>query len=210
MFTGIVEATGIVLKIDIQGTNKTFTLSSRIANELRIDQSLSHNGVCLTVVGLKDDTYQVTAVEETLKKSNLDLLKVGDSVNLERSMPSDYRFDGHIVQGHVDQTGICTDVQSLEGSWLFDFEFDHEAHRNITVEKGSICINGVSLTVFNCTKNSFRVTIIPYTFENTNFSEMKKGTVVNLEFDIVGKYIQKMFELGYDEYIKTQYEKVSD
>jgi len=207
MFTGIVETTGKVIKIDVEGTNKTFTLSSKIAGELKIDQSLSHNGVCLTVIEVSEDTYKVTAVEETLKKSNLGLLNVGDLVNLERSMPSHYRFDGHIVQGHVDQTGKCTKVQTLEGSWLFDFEYDHEAHKNITVEKGSICINGVSLTVFNCTKNSFRVTIIPYTFEHTNFSEIREGTVVNLEFDIVGKYIQKMFELGYDEFVRTRLEK---
>jgi riboflavin synthase len=204
MFTGIVEATSRVVKIDEEGTNKTFTLQSNIANELKIDQSLSHNGVCLTVVEVKDDTYKVTAVDETLNKSNLGLLKIGDEVNLERSMSSGYRFDGHIVQGHVDQTGTCTRVQTLDGSWLFDFEYDHEATGNFTVEKGSICINGVSLTVFNCTKNSFRVTIIPYTFEYTNFKDIKEGTVVNLEFDIIGKYIQRMFEMGYGEHLKER------
>jgi riboflavin synthase len=207
MFTGIIESTGKVVEIETQGTNKTFTLLADIAPELRIDQSLSHNGVCLTVVDIKDGKYKVTAVDETLKKSNLGLLMPGDLVNLERSMPSNYRFDGHIVQGHVDQTGICTNVETLEGSWLFDFEYDHEISKNFTVEKGSACVNGVSLTVFNCTKKSFRVTIIPYTFEHTNFKQFQKGTIVNLEFDIVGKYIQKMFELGYDSYLKEKFKR---
>lgn len=207
MFTGIVEGTAEVVEIIEEGTNKTFTLASSIANELKIDQSLSHNGVCLTVTDVIGDQYKVTAVEETLKKSNLGLLKKGDRVNLERSMMTGYRFDGHIVQGHVDQTGICTQVQQLEGSWLFDFEYDFEPFRNFTVEKGSICINGVSLTVFNCKQNSFRVTIIPYTFEHTNFNQIKVGTVVNLEFDILGKYIQRMFELGYQDFVKEKIEK---
>ena len=205
MFTGIVESTGKVIKIDREGSNKTFTLTADIANELKIDQSLSHNGVCLTVTEVKDGSYKVTAVDETLRKSNLGLLSEGDLVNLERSMPSNDRFDGHIVQGHVDQTGVCTKVETLEGSWLFDFEYDHGLVRNFTVEKGSICINGVSLTVFNCTKSSFRVTIIPYTFEHTNFGDFKAGTVVNLEFDILGKYIQKMFEMGYDRYLAEKF-----
>lgn len=197
MFTGIIEATGRVVSIATQGTNKTFTLEAPLAGELKIDQSLSHNGVCLTVVDISPGSYKVTAVEETLKKSNLNLLVPGDLVNLERSMMSGYRFDGHIVQGHVDQTGVCTKVQELEGSWLFDFEYDFDTARNFTVEKGSVCINGVSLTVFNCTNRSFRVTIIPYTFEHTNFKNIKEGTIVNLEFDIIGKYVQRMFEMGY-------------
>ncbi len=204
MFTGIVEATAKVEEIRKEGTNKTFVLSSNISNELKIDQSLSHNGVCLTVVELDGNNYTVTAVDETLKKSNLGLLEVGDLVNLERSMPANHRFDGHIVQGHVDQTGVCTNVQELEGSWLFDFEFDFGKSGNFVVEKGSVCINGVSLTVFNCTKNSFRVTIIPYTFEHTNFKQIKEGTTVNLEFDIVGKYIRKMVENGYMDYLKDK------
>lgn len=199
MFTGIIETTGKIIKIETQGTNKIFTVEAPITNELKIDQSLSHNGVCLTVVEIEGNTYKVIAVEETLKKSNLGLLKPGDLVNLERSMSMGYRFDGHIVQGHVDQTATCTQVQTLEGSWLYDFEYDFEKSRNITVEKGSICINGVSLTVFNCARNSFRVTIIPYTFEHTNFKEIKEGTVVNLEFDIIGKYVQKMYEMGYSK-----------
>ncbi len=204
MFTGIVEATAKVVNIDIEGTNKTFTLEADLANELKVDQSLSHNGVCLTVTEIKDNTYKVTAVDETLKKSNLGLLKTGSLVNLERSMSTNNRFDGHIVQGHVDQTAVCKKVQKLEGSWLFDFEYDYEVTGNFTVEKGSVCINGVSLTVFNCTKSSFRVTIIPYTFEHTNFKEIKEGTIVNLEFDILGKYIQKMFESGYSDYITSK------
>lgn len=204
MFTGIIEATGKVMDVQVEGSNKTFTVEAPLAGELKIDQSLSHNGVCLTVVEVKDSAYKVTAVAETLRKSNLDFLRPGDMVNLERSMASGYRFDGHIVQGHVDQTGICTKVQELDGSWLFDFEYDFDKAKNFTVEKGSICINGVSLTVFNCTQNGFRVTIIPYTYEHTNFCRMKEGTIVNLEFDIIGKYVQKMFEMGYGDMIKAR------
>ncbi len=204
MFTGIIEATGKVMDVQVEGSNKTFTVEAPLAGELKIDQSLSHNGVCLTVVEVKDSAYKVTAVAETLRKSNLDFLRPGDMVNLERSMASGYRFDGHIVQGHVDQTGICTKVQELDGSWLFDFEYDFDKAKNFTVEKGSICINGVSLTVFNCTQNAFRVTIIPYTYEHTNFCHIKEGTIVNLEFDIIGKYVQKMFEMGYGDMIKAR------
>lgn len=192
------------MDVQVEGSNKTFTVEAPLAGELKIDQSLSHNGVCLTVVEVKDSAYKVTAVAETLRKSNLDFLRPGDMVNLERSMASGYRFDGHIVQGHVDQTGICTKVQELDGSWLFDFEYDFDKAKNFTVEKGSICINGVSLTVFNCTQNGFRVTIIPYTYEHTNFCRMKEGTIVNLEFDIIGKYVQKMFEMGYGDMIKAR------
>jgi riboflavin synthase len=192
MFTGIVETTGRVANINAEGTNLTFRIESLLAPELKIDQSVSHNGVCLTVTSVVDGSYTVTAVDETLKKTNLGQLKPGDRVNLERCMPANGRFDGHIVQGHVDQTGICTNRQDLNGSWLFDFSYDANEADNVTVEKGSICINGVSLTVFNSQPDSFRVTIIPYTYEHTSFRDLQVGDVVNLEFDIVGKYIKKM------------------
>ncbi|GAB2603303.1 riboflavin synthase [Spirosoma areae] len=191
MFTGIIETTGIVSGIETDGTNLTFTLNSSLASELKIDQSVSHNGVCLTVTSVAEDSYTVTAVDETLKKTNLGFLKTGDRVNLERCMPANGRFDGHIVQGHVDQTGICTNVQDMAGSWLFDFDYSATSD-NITVEKGSICINGVSLTVFNSESNRFRVTIIPYTYQHTTFGDLKAGDTVNLEFDIIGKYVKKM------------------
>lgn len=191
MFTGIVETMGRVTAIDAEGTNLTFHIDSPITPELKIDQSVSHNGVCLTVTGVAERTYTVTAVDETLKKTNLGRLGVGDWVNLERCMPANGRFDGHIVQGHVDQTGTCVNVQEVGGSWLFDFRYDPSAG-NITVEKGSICINGVSLTVFDSHDDGFRVTIIPYTYEHTTFRNLRPGDVVNLEFDIVGKYIKKM------------------
>lgn len=201
MFTGIIETTGHIAAIDVEGTNLTFNIVSSLAPELKIDQSVSHNGVCLTVTSVADGSYTVTAVDETLKKTNLGRLATGDRVNLERCMLANGRFDGHIVQGHIDQTGVCTHVEDLDGSWLFDFQYDVEAggdpgSRNITVEKGSICINGVSLTVFNSRPDSFRVTIIPYTYEHTNFRNLKAGDTVNLEFDILGKYIKKMLE-GY-------------
>lgn len=200
MFTGIVETTGLVADITREGTNLTFTVVSSLAPELKIDQSVSHNGVCLTVTSVADGRYTVTAVDETLQKTNLDRLRVGDRVNLERCMPATGRFDGHIVQGHVDQTGVCTNVQDMNGSWLFDFEYalHGDVSDNVTVEKGSICINGVSLTVFNSETNRFRVTIIPYTYEHTTFRDLKAGEVVNLEFDIVGKYIKKMLN-GYQQ-----------
>ena len=196
MFTGIIETTGLVSDIEREGTNLTFRIESLLAPELKIDQSVSHNGVCLTVTSIADGSYTVTAVDETLKKTNLGKLSIGDRVNLERCMPANGRFDGHIVQGHVDQTGICTNVQDMNGSWLYDFQYENldadPANQNVTVEKGSICINGVSLTVFNSQHDTFRVTIIPYTYEHTNFRELKAGDVVNLEFDILGKYIKKM------------------
>ena len=191
MFTGIVESLAEVIKIDAEGTNKTFTLKSAITTEFKIDQSISHNGVCLTVTAIEGDTYKVTAVEETLLKTNLNNIRESNKLNLERCMPANGRFDGHIVQGHVDQTAICTKIESRDGSWLFDFEYD-AGLGNITVEKGSICINGVSLTVFNSAVNSFRVTIIPYTYSFTNFHELKEGDSVNLEFDILGKYIKRI------------------
>lgn len=199
MFTGIVEATGTIKKIDIEGTNKTFSIEAPFVHEMKVNDSLSHNGVCLTIVHIEGNTYQVTAVQETLIKSNLGELNEGDIVNLERAMASGYRFDGHIVQGHVDQTGTCTDGQEMDGSWLFDFEYDHAASGNFLVEKGSVCIDGVSLTVFNVSEGKFRVTIIPHTMNVTNFKTIKKGTTVNLEFDVIGKYIKRLFELGYKD-----------
>lgn len=191
MFTGIVETTAAVLNVETEGTNKTFTFQSPLAIEFKIDQSISHNGVCLTVVAVDGDQYQVTAIEETLLKTNLGDLTPGEKVNLERCMPANGRFDGHIVQGHVDQTAKCTHVEQRDGSWLFDFEYDASTG-NITVEKGSICINGVSLTVFNSGANTFRVAIIPYTYNFTNFHSLKTGDSVNLEFDILGKYIKRI------------------
>ncbi len=191
MFSGIVEKTGIVKEIKKDGENVHFTLTCEFADELKIDQSLSHNGVCLTVVDVKNGTYTVTAVKETLIKSNLGLLKVGDEVNLERSMKPDSLLDGHIVQGHVDQTAVCTKVEEADGSWYYTFEYESQ-NENVTVEKGSVSVNGVSLTVVNSKDNSFQVAIIPFTHEITNFHNIKKGTVVNIEFDIIGKYITKI------------------
>lgn len=195
MFTGIVEAIGEVVDIHKEGTNITFTLTCPFTNELKIDQSLSHNGVCLTVIAFEGNLYSVTAIDETLKKTNLGKLEVGSKVNLERCMPANGRFDGHIVQGHVDQIGRVTAITPQDGSWLYDFEYEPEG-QNITVEKGSICINGTSLTVFNSGTNTFRVAIIPYTYEHTVFHTLEVGDIVNLEFDIVGKYIRKMMNLG--------------
>lgn len=194
MFTGIIESTAEVVEIMAEGTNLTFRFRSPISHELSIDQSVSHNGVCLTVIEVSGDTHSVTAIDETLKKSNIGHLEIGDLVNLERCMLAHGRFDGHIVQGHVDQTGSCTSIQDQNGSWLFDFEYSPDL-QNITVEKGSICINGISLTVFNSGRNSFSVAIIPYTYKHTTFHRLQVGDVVNLEFDIVGKYIKKMLEL---------------
>lgn len=201
MFTGIVEATGTIKKIDIEGTNKTFTIEADFVSEMEVNASLSHNGVCLTLINVEGNTYKVTAVQETLIKSNLGELQEGDIVNLERAMASGYRFDGHIVQGHVDQTGICTYVEAVDGSWLLDFEYDHEETGNFLVEKGSVCIDGVSLTVFNVKEGKFRVTIIPHTMDITNFKNYKVGTKVNLEFDVIGKYIKRLFDLGYKDAI---------
>jgi len=204
MFTGIVEGMGKVSDIKKEGTNYIFFIESIFAEELKVNQSVSHNGVCLTITGVEDKIYTVTAVQETLLKTNLGDLKIGDFVNLERSMSTDYRFDGHIVQGHVDQTGICTKIQEVEGSWLFDFEYDFQATGNFLVEKGSICIDGVSLTVFNCKDGRFRVTIIPHTWNVTNFQYLKEGDRVNLEFDVIGKYIQKLFSEGYQDFLKNK------
>jgi riboflavin synthase len=196
MFTGIIEAAGQVLHIQPEGTNLTFTIRSGISAELKVDQSLSHNGVCLTVTGVEGDTHRVTAIRETLEKTNLGRLRVGDAVNLERCMQLNGRFDGHIVQGHVDQTGTCTAITDQDGSWLFDFAYD-PTPGHITVEKGSICVNGVSLTCFRSGEGSFRVAIIPYTYEHTNFGQLREGDLVNLEFDIIGKYLMKIIPEKY-------------
>ena len=193
MFSGIVESVAKIVNVKEELGNKHLTLACKFTNELKIDQSIAHNGVCLTVVELNEEEYTVTAIKETLLKSNLGTLKVGDLVNLERSMRPDALLDGHIVQGHVDQTAICTDVSDGDGSWYFTFEFEPQGD-NITVEKGSVTINGVSLTVVNSKENSFQVAIIPYTYEYTNFCKINKGTVVNIEFDIIGKYIAKLMK----------------
>ena len=187
MFSGIVEETAQVVAIEHDKDNIHITMKCSFVDELKIDQSVAHNGVCLTVVRKDRDTFTTTAMRETLERSNLGLLKPGSLVNLERSMMMNGRLDGHIVQGHVDQTAVCTSVEDANGSWYYTFEY-------ITVEKGSVCVNGVSLTVCNSKQNSFQVAIIPYTHDNTNFCQIEKGTVVNLEFDIVGKYISKMMQ----------------
>ncbi len=196
MFSGIVEEAATVVDIQKDKGNVHFTLKCTFTNELQIDQSIAHNGVCLTVVNLKDDTYTVTAIQETLDVSNLGKLKLGDKVNLERSMKMDGRLDGHIVQGHVDQTAVCESVREADGSWYFKFkyELDKDMARKgyLTVDKGSVTVNGVSLTVVNPTDNTFEVAIIPYTYEYTNFHQIEKGTFVNLEFDIIGKYISRI------------------
>ncbi|HEX2935967.1 MAG TPA: riboflavin synthase [Bacteroidales bacterium] len=191
MFSGIVEEAATVVKLVKEQDNLHITMQCSFVDELKIDQSIAHNGVCLTVVNKENDTYTVTAIKETLLKSNLGYLKIGDKVNLERSMKLNERLDGHIVQGHVDQTGKCTSVVEANGSWYFTFEYD-KTMNNITVEKGSITVNGVSLTVVNSQQSSFQVAIIPYTYEHTNFHQIKEGTVVNLEFDIIGKYVAKL------------------
>lgn len=194
MFSGIVEETAIVEKIVKEKENIHITLSCSFVDELKIDQSISHNGVCLTVVAKDKNTYTVTAIMETLLKSNLGLLKPGDKVNLERSVKMDGRLDGHMVQGHVDTTAICTGVRESEGSWYFSFSFDKTNDEFLTVEKGSVSVNGVSLTVVNSKDNSFEVAIIPYTYDVTNFHAIKEGTVVNIEFDIIGKYIARILK----------------
>jgi len=206
MFTGIVEGTGKVKDIIKEGSNYIFYMQSDFSSELKINQSLSHNGVCLTITKVGEDFYTVTAVEETLKKTNLGDLIAGDFVNLERAMTTDYRFDGHIVQGHVDQTGVCSQIETLEGSWLFDFDYDQKATGNFLVEKGSICVNGVSLTAFNTEEGKFRVTIIPHTWNVTNFRYLRVGDRVNLEFDVLGKYIQKLVSEGYLDYLRKKLE----
>jgi riboflavin synthase len=191
MFTGIIEGQSILKKVTTIGSNKELVFESDFANEFKVDQSVSHNGVCLTIEEVVKNTYKVTAVNETLLKSNIGLLVEGDYVNIERSMLVNSRLDGHIVQGHVDQIGTCTSVEEMDGSFVINFT--HELSNNMTVEKGSICINGISLTVFNSQDSSFSVAIIPYTWENTNLQYIKSGDSVNLEFDILGKYIAKIF-----------------
>ncbi len=200
MFSGIIEGMGTVVSIVKDQENVHFTLSCDFTGELKVDQSLSHNGVCLTVVREEGVTYTVTAIKETLLKTNLGVLRTGDKVNLERSMKMDGRLDGHIVQGHVDQTAICKEVLEADGSWYytFSYDFDPEMARKgyMTVEKGSITVNGVSLTVVNSQTDSFQVAIIPYTFEHTNFHAIRKGSVINLEFDIIGKYLSRLAEFS--------------
>ena len=191
MFTGIIECIATVEKIEKDKGNLNISLKSSITKELKVDQSLCHNGVCLTVVKLNDDTYTVTVIAESLKKTNLGELKPGDIVNLERSMSVNSRFDGHVVQGHVDEVAVCSESFETNGSWKYVFK---HSKQNITVEKGSITINGVSLTVVNSTSGSFSVAIIPYTYENTNFKKILEGSKVNLEFDILGKYISKLIK----------------
>lgn len=191
MFTGIIETTGRVDRIIPQENNRNIWMESSLATQLKIDQSLSHNGVCLTVVDIKENTYCVTAIQETLQKSNLGLLQPGDEVNLERCMPANGRFDGHIVQGHVDQTGRVTSIKDEGGSWVFRIQYD-PGTGNITVEKGSVTVNGVSLTVVDSGVDSFSVAIIPYTFQHTNFRQLHEGDNVNLEFDILGKYVARL------------------
>jgi riboflavin synthase len=192
MFSGIVEEAAKVVKLEKDQDNLHITMQCSFVSDLKIDQSISHNGVCLTVVSKDRDTYTVTAIRETLEKTNLGLLKPGDKVNLERSTKLDGRLDGHMVQGHVDQTAVCTSVVEAGGSWYYTFEYEPAQDDYITVEKGSVSVNGVSLTVVNSKPKSFEVAIIPFTWEVTNFHQIKKGTVVNLEFDILGKYIAKI------------------
>jgi len=192
MFSGIVEEAAPVVRVEKENENLHITMKCSFVNELKIDQSISHNGVCLTVVKKDNETYTVTAIKETLEKTNLGLLKSGDKVNLERSTKLDGRLDGHMVQGHIDQTAICTSVKEAGGSWYYTFEYKAIQDDYITVEKGSVSVNGVSLTVVNSKPTSFEVAIIPFTWEVTNFHQIRQGTVVNLEFDILGKYIAKI------------------
>ncbi|MFO7933556.1 MAG: riboflavin synthase [Bacteroidales bacterium] len=192
MFSGIVEEAAEVVQLEKEQENLHITMRCSFTRELKIDQSISHNGVCLTVVDIKDDTFTVTAIKETLLKSNLGLLHTGDRVNLERSTRLDARLDGHMVQGHVDLTATCTRVEEAEGSWYYTFEYEPVSDEHMTVEKGSVSVNGVSLTVVNSREKSFQVAIIPYTWEITNFHQIKEGSVVNIEFDIIGKYVAQI------------------
>lgn len=194
MFTGIIETLGEVQRLDREGTNLHITIKSALAAELSIDQSVAHNGVCLTVVSVDGPTYKVTAIAETLQKTTLNQLEVGEKINLERAMILGSRLDGHIVQGHVDQTGVCTALKEENGSWIFSFEYDPST-RNPTIEKGSITIDGTSLTVVDSGSNTFSVAIIPYTYEHTRFNTYEVGTVVNLEFDVIGKYVAKLMSV---------------
>ena len=191
MFTGIIEDLGILKKIEKEEGNVNLYFKSKLTPELKIDQSLSHNGVCLTVVSVDNDIYKVTAIKETLNKSNLGELKVNSIVNLERAMKNNARLDGHYVQGHVDQIAKCLNVKETDGSWYYEFEYDNTSN-NITIEKGSIAVNGVSLTVVNSKLDGFSVAVIPYTYNNTNFKKIQRGDIVNIEFDMIGKYISKL------------------
>ena len=190
MFTGIIETMGELVKVEKEQNNLHFHIRSTLTKELKIDQSLAHDGVCLTVVNIEGDVYNVTAVHETLQKSALDMWTIGRKINLERAMKLGDRLDGHLVQGHVDQVGECVGIEEQGGSWLFDFQYSNENH-NLIIEKGSLCINGTSLTVFNVAEDRCRVAIIPYTFEHTNFHQLQRGEKVNLEFDMIGKYVAK-------------------
>ena len=192
MFTGIIEDLGVVVSLEREATNLHLTVQSHIASALKIDQSVSHNGVCLTVVDCNATSYTVTAIKETLNKTNLNSLTEGAIVNLERGLKLGDRLDGHMVQGHIDQIGICVGIQSQNGSWTYNFEYDPKLG-NITIEKGSVTVNGVSLTVVNSKNNGFSVAIIPYTYEHTNFKHFKIGSVVNLEFDVIGKYVSRLY-----------------
>ena len=195
MFTGIIEDMGIITNLRKDLNNLHISIKSNVTSELKIDQSVAHNGVCLTVVDINNDEYTVTAIKETLDKTSIGKLQIDDKVNLERAMKLGDRLDGHIVQGHVDQTAICTNVKEEKGSWVFTFKYDSTLN-NITIEKGSITINGTSLTVINSKTDTFSVAIIPYTYKHTNFNTFKSGTVVNLEFDVLGKYVAKLVELN--------------
>lgn len=195
MFTGIIESLGTVKEVRQDQDNLHLTISATITPELKIDQSVAHNGVCLTVVAIDSDSYTVTAIRETIEKTNLGDWKIGDSVNLERAMKLGDRLDGHIVQGHVDQIGICVSVENANGSWYYTFEYDEKLN-NLTIEKGSITVNGVSLTVVNSKQNQFSVAIIPYTYEHTNFKNFEVGTKINLEFDVIGKYVARLHGLS--------------
>jgi len=195
MFTGIIEDIGVVSNLKTELDNLHISIKSKVTSELKIDQSVAHNGVCLTVVDINNDEYTVTAIKETLDKTSIGKLQIGDKVNLERAMKLGDRLDGHIVQGHVDQTAICTNIKEEKGSWVFTFKYDSTLN-NITIEKGSITINGTSLTVINSKTDTFSVAIIPYTYKHTNFNTFKSGTVVNLEFDVLGKYVAKLVELN--------------
>jgi len=195
MFTGIIEDIGVVSNLKTELDNLHISIKSKITHELKIDQSVAHNGVCLTVVDINNDEYTVTAIKETLDKTSIGKLQMGDKVNLERAMKLGDRLDGHIVQGHVDQTAICTHLKEEKGSWVFTFKYDSTL-KNITIEKGSITINGTSLTVVNSKTDTFSVAIIPYTYKHTNFNTFRPGTIVNLEFDVLGKYVAKLVELN--------------
>jgi len=196
MFTGIIEATGVISNISVSGTNKTFQIISGLSPELRVDQSLSHDGVCLTVESLTEHTYQVTAIAETLSKSNLSTWRPGNRINLERCLQLNGRLDGHLVQGHVDCTARCIHRENMEGSWIFRFEFP-ESFRTLVIEKGSIAVNGISLTCFNVSNNAFSVAIIPYTYDNTNIRDLFRDSLVNIEFDLIGKYVEMQYNSSF-------------